>query len=145
MRAKLLRAYEAALYAVQLDSGELILHVGQPLPAELDAWFDARGIESAAFISAANPRSRPMTTEENARRHEQLLNELHVLDVSWLPGYGRDPAGVWEAEQSVLALRLTRAQAMRVAVRFEQNAFLDVLPHSPPTLVLTPHWASSER
>lgn len=123
----------------------LVVRVGQPLPATLETWFEAESIDTAAFLSAANPRSRQKPNEENARRHSQLLRELQVLDVHWLPGSGRDPDGVWEAERSVLALRLTREQAMRLALQFEQNAYVEVLPRTPASLVFTAHWSSGRR
>jgi hypothetical protein len=140
----LLKAYEGACYEVQLDTAALIMRVGEPLPAALQAWFDANRIEMAAFISAANPLSRPMTAEDNAARHAQLLCALHKLEVRCLPGYGRDPVGVWDAEASVLALGLARTQAVRLAERFEQNAYIEVLPHRPAKLVLTAHWCACD-
>ncbi|MFT5448471.1 MAG: hypothetical protein ACI9DC_003656 [Gammaproteobacteria bacterium] len=139
-QSTLLKAYESACYEVLMDTGALDMRVGQPLPAALEAYLDANGIETAAFISAANPLSRPMTAEDNAGRHTQLLRALRNLGVLWLPGYGRDPCGVWGAETSVLALRLARVQAMQLAERFEQNAYIEVLPQMPAKLVLTTHW-----
>ena len=138
----LLKAYKSACYEVQIDTATLVMRVGQPLPAALKVYFQANGIGMAAFISAANPLSRPLTAEDNAGRHTQLQRALHKLDVLWLPGYGRDPVGVWGAEASVLALGLGRAQAMQLAERFEQNAYIEVLPHMPAKLVLTAHWSA---
>ena len=140
-QSQLLSAYEAARYDIQLDDTVLTLCTGQPLPAALEAWFGIKGIEAAAFISAANPRSRPMTAKLNANRHARLLGALGELDVRWLSGCGRDPAGIWEAEPSVLALQLTRTRAMQLALQFEQNAYLEVVPRRPVTLVLTAHWS----
>lgn len=141
-QSRLVKAYESACYAVQLNTAALIMRVGEPLPAALVAYFDANGLATAAFISAANPFSRPITDKENAGRYTQLLRALHTLDVCYLPGYGRDPLGVWASEASVLALGLAREQVMLLAERFEQYAYIEVLPHEPPKLVLTAHWGA---
>jgi hypothetical protein len=140
----LLKAYQATLYEVEINGQVHVMRIGQRLPAGIEAQLAANGTRDAAFLSAANPRSRVCGDAENADRHAALLHALHELGVQWLAGIGRDRTGQWPAEPSVLALGLGREQAMRLAGQFQQNAYLEVVRGAPVRLVLTALWGSPE-
>jgi putative PIN family toxin of toxin-antitoxin system len=126
---ELIDSYERALYA--LDAGP-VLRIGVR-DASLDRLLEAHGVEQAAFITSANPRG-----EERA----QAINEAGMaalresLAWRWLPGEGRDPAGRWRAEPSVLVLGIPRAEAEALGRRLEQNAIVFVERGGAPELVL---------
>ena len=141
--AALLQAYQAALYEVEVNAQLFVIRIGQPLAAAIDAHLAARGVDVAAFLTAANPGSRRCGAKENAKRHAELLQALAELRVPWLRGNGRDANGEWPAEPSVLALGLERQQAMRLAEQFEQNAYVEVARGMPARLVLTAHWGTA--
>ena len=140
----LLDAYRAARYEVGVHGNVVVLGVGEPLPAVLEAYLAAKGVAAAAFLSAANPRSKRLTDGQNSHRHAALQAALRHLGLTWLDASGRDVKGQWPAEPSVLALGIGRAQAMGVAEQFEQNAYLEVMRGGSPCLVLTAHWSSPE-
>ena len=143
-REALLKAYQATLYEVEINGEVQVMRVGQRLPAIIDAQLAANRTRDAAFLSAANPRSRVCDDVQNANRHAALLHALHELGVEWLAGNGRDRTGQWPAEPSVLALGLGREQAMKLAGQFQQNAYLEVVPGARVRLVMTAHWSSPE-
>ena len=143
-REALLKAYQATLYEVEINGEVQVMRVGQRLPAIIDAQLAAHGIRDAAFLSAANPRSRLCDDAQNADRHAALLHALHELGVEWLIGNGRDRTGQWPAEPSVLALGLGREQAIKLAGQFQQNAYLEVVRGAPVRLVLTAHWGNPQ-
>ena len=60
----LLAAYEDSDYVVY-DKPELVLKIGVPSP-RLDALLEKERAPCAAFVTAANPRSKPRTPQENA-------------------------------------------------------------------------------
>jgi predicted nucleic acid-binding protein len=126
---QLIEAYEQALYA--LDAGP-VLRIGARSP-ELDRLLAERGAATAAFVTAANPRGEQCAPEANARAMAALRA---ALEQPWLAGEGRDPAGRWSAEPSVLVLGISRAQAAALGRRLEQNAVVFVEGGGAPELVL---------
>ena len=123
-------AYEQAHYRVMAEPA-FTLHINQPSP-ELLQLYAKRGIRSAAFITAHNPRSVTLPDTENAQRQQQLETQLAQINLPWLPGAGEDPAGAWPAEQSCLILGIDRQTAHKLAQTWQQNAVvycdLDAVP-----------------
>src|SRR5262245_46636383 len=126
---QLIEAYEQALYA--LDAGP-VLRIGVQDP-ELDHLLDMHGAVTAAFVTAANPRGEARPTVENAAAMAALRASLE-----WpgLAGEGRDPAGRWSPEPSVLVLGIPRPQAEALGRRLEQNAIVFVEKGGAPELVV---------
>ena len=124
-----IEAYEQALYA--LEAGP-VLRIGAHSP-DLDRLLEAHGAASAAFVTAANPRGEAGAASANEAAMAALRASL-----AWrsLPGEGRDPAGRWSAEPSVLVLGISRAEAEALGRRFEQNAIVFVEKGGAPELVL---------
>jgi hypothetical protein len=67
-----------------------------------------------------------------AALHQALADAGYVCYL----GEGRDPEGGWLAEPSVLALGISRHEAMVLGRSYEQNAIVFVQKASPPELVL---------
>ena len=126
---ELISAYENALYAVE---GGLVLRIGEK-SAALELLLESRGVKSAAFVTAANPRGEPRSHAANVAAMAALRESLQ-----WphLPGEGRDPEGRWVAEPSVLLLGIARADAEALGRRLEQNAIVFVEKGAAPELVL---------
>src|SRR5512147_1791804 len=99
LRPDLRAAYEKALYVV-LGAPDLVIRVGER-NADLDDLLDADGVETAAFLSAANPNGILQGQAENelarAALHQVLADEGCICYV----GEGRDPEGEWPAEPSI--------------------------------------------
>ena len=125
----LIEAYEQACYA--LEAGP-VLRIGAH-SAALDRLLEAHGAATAAFVTAANPRGEERANAANEAAMAALRASLRW---PWLPGEGRDPAGRWRAEPSVLVLGISRAQAEALGRRLEQNAIVFVQEGSPAELVL---------
>ena len=126
---QLIEAYEQALYV--LDAGP-VLRIGAR-SSELDRLLDEHGARAAAFVTAANPRGEERPSEANAAAMAALRASLGR---PWLAGDGRDPAGRWSAEPSVLVLGISRPEAEALGRRLEQNAIVFVEKGGAPELVL---------
>lgn len=126
---QLIEAYENALYEVQ---GGPVLRIGER-NAALERLLDVHRVTTAAFVTAANPRGRERSRAENDAAMAALESGL-----AWpsLPGEGRDPAGRWGAEPSVLLLGTTRAEALALGRRLEQNAVVFCERGAAPELLL---------
>jgi hypothetical protein len=133
MTPELRTAYEQALYVVY-GSPELVLRVGEPSEA-LDALMDEEGAESAAFLTAANPRGELQPQRENELSSAALHQALADAGYSCLLGEGRDPKDEWPPEPSVLAIGISRHEAAVIGRSYEQNAFVFIERGKPAELV----------
>jgi hypothetical protein len=132
---ELLQAYRSTHYAV-FGEPELVLRIGEK-SAALDALLEARGGKAtAAFITAANPRSREKPDAENAIAAAALRRSLSDAGYDCMAGEGRDPEGKWKAEKSVLVLGMTREDALALARALDQNAIVFVERGKAPELVV---------
>jgi hypothetical protein len=138
MPRRLEAAYRATDYVIEAPGGAFVLQVDEPSD-ELAALQRARGVRESAFISAWNPRSETTDAATNAAAHQRLLEALRAAGYETLEGWGRNPAGAWPAERSVLVLGLDEEHARRLAAAFEQNALLHVGADATPRLV----WVST--
>ena len=125
-----LEAYLQTDYLVS-DDPPLLLRIGEQND-------DARillasfGIETAAFITAWNPRSQPLSDDDNDARQAELLNEIEARRLNYLVGHGQ--RGDW-IEYHYLVLGISREDAVQLASQFEQNAFVWLDTAGIPELV----------
>jgi len=131
---RLLAAYLAAEYVVFTEP-PIALRVGEASEA-LDALLEDSGADTAAFVTAANPRGVPADPEDNALSTEALLVAQREAGYACIPGAGRDPRGEWPAEPSVLVLGISRREAEILGRSYEQNAIVFVERGAAPELVL---------
>src|SRR5262249_11528972 len=116
-------AYEATQYWIDEVAMPFYVYCGQRC-TRIDGLLDAHGVTEWAFVTAANPGSRRLSDEENARRNEALRERLRGRAVKLDAGRGVGTVGDWPAEPSFLALGLGEAEARAVAAEFGQNAIL---------------------
>lgn len=116
-------AYRCAVYSVQIPPGEFDLRINQ-VSKELQAIMKHHQADTAAYLTAFNPYSSTVTTEQNIDAQCALEAELKELGLSTYGGAGKDPSGHWPAEKSVLVLGIPLAEADRMATRYRQNGFV---------------------
>jgi len=90
--------------------------------AQVDALLEQHECEAWAFITAENPFSKPLTTEENATRHQQLLEKVEGYIHFDGEGIGDDPK--WKPERSLLILGISASDAISIGKYFDQNAIV---------------------
>lgn len=118
--AALCHAYRHTIYVADHPAGEICLRIGER-HARLDTLLRALDYDTWAFVSACNPRSRPLAPTENAARHEALLAHVGRLGLPCFPGRGVADDGGW-AEESLLILGIDAQDAAALGAIFEQNA-----------------------
>ena len=131
---KLDRAYRRAIYRVELQTGSLDFAVSVASEG-LCRLLRSHGAETAAFLTACNPGSRPRAAAANETAHAALLAALSPLGHTVLPGVALDPDGIWPAEPSLLVLGIGRADATATARLFRQNALVWMDAGGTPELV----------
>jgi hypothetical protein len=130
LKPDLVDAYKKAHYVVFLQP-ELVLRVGEA-NARLDALLQGA---TAAFVTAANPRSHKKSAEENHAAHLDLVRSMQAKPWRCYAAEGRDPAGQWR-EEGLLIAGIPRAEAEALGRTLGQNAILFVESRSSPELAL---------
>lgn len=121
-RRRLEAAYLAAEYRVDDPRLRCVLAIGQPCAA-LSDWLRQHHYDSAAFITAWNPRSEIRPDDENSEALRQLRGAVEALGLPALIAVGRSRVAAHH-EPSLLVPGLTLEGAHALMRRFEQNAFL---------------------
>lgn len=133
---QLIKRYREAVYRVCDANSRMEFRVENENP-ELDQLLDARGIQTAAFLTAHNPGSRVLSPAANHLAHQELLKELADNGLCWLAGEGADVTGEWLAETSVMVFGIDHSAATALAKQFGQNAYIWIQRGETPHLVLT--------
>ncbi len=113
--------YQKAIYKVFLPP--MSLKIGE-LNEALNVFCFDNNVYHWAFVSAANPGSEPLSTEENEQRHQKLILAVQNMGLRYCEGIGTDPAEKWPAEKSLFILDIRPEQALTLANKFEQRAIV---------------------
>lgn len=116
-------AYRRTTYRVAVCERTFALRVGER-HAEFDAWLASQGASCWAFVTAANPRSRVLPTDENRERHGALRRVVAERGWRSWPGEGVGEDPLWEPEVSLLVAGLSRDEGIALGRAFDQNAIV---------------------
>lgn len=132
--AALLEAYRNAEYVV-FGEPPLVLRIGERNP-RLDSMLEAARKASAAFLTACNAHGERRSDTDNQAAQVRLERALEEKPYGCYPGEGRDPAGSWPAEPSLLVVGIPRAEAEALGRAFGQNAIVFAERGAAPELVV---------
>jgi hypothetical protein len=131
-----LAAYQETHYRYVVDDVKHVLRIGVR-SASMELLMRRSGTDTALFVTAFNPFGTERDPQANDAAHEQLHEDLRRLTHYIFEGEGADPGGLWPPEKSLLALGLTEAHAMELAVRYAQDAVVWMGSDAVPMLMLT--------
>lgn len=129
-----LAAFHATEYHVDIPYKSFVLRIGEHSSALKDLHKEY-GVTSSAYLTAWNPLGTIASPDQNAANQAELERDLAHLGLITLPGEGKDPSSGW-AEQSLLALGLSREQAFMLGNKYQQLAILFSEADAVPRLVL---------
>ena len=92
--------------------------------------------ESSAYVTACNPKSKPLDNSANAERHASLRQELIKRDLAFIEGVGKHPSNGWPGEPSFLIFSLDKEDARELSIELQQDAFVWAGPDGLPQLIL---------
>ena len=121
MNSELMKKYKETDYFVD-DDPPLLFHIGMQNDG-LRILFASFNVESAAFMTAWNPASEQLSIDENYDRQDELLNDIGHKRLNYFVGRGDSPTGDW-SEDSYLILGINREDALEIAEKYQQNAFV---------------------
>jgi hypothetical protein len=127
-------AYEKALYVV-FGAPDLVIRIGEP-SERLDEVMDEEGVDTAAYLTAANPGGELQEKRANELSCAALHQVLADAGYACYLGEGRDPEGDWPPEPSVLAVGISRREAEVIGRSYEQNAIVFIERGRAPELVV---------
>lgn len=122
MSPDLLKSFEETNYIVH-HKPQITMRIGQTCP-ELQELLKAGGYTSAAFITAWNPYSQPLSEAANATRQCMLQSDINALHLTNMPGIGQHPSNNWPGEESLFVLGIDQDAARALARKYEQWAFV---------------------
>ena len=131
---ELISAYKATNFHVKAEPA-FTLNVGIESP-ELKRLLKKHCVSNAAFITAWNPYSKTLSSEENKARNNLLENELKLLSLKFIEGFGQDPLGKWAGEDSFLVLGISLEVSKKLGLQFDQNAIVWADSDAIPNLIL---------
>ena len=130
----LLESYNSADYHVYA-SPSFILKISVHSP-ELESIYKTSHKHTAAFITAFNPFSQELSTQENKDRNHKLEELIQSLDFDYIHGEGKCGDGDWDGEKSFLIFGISEEQASEIGKEFEQNAIVWCDKDAIPQLLL---------
>ena len=107
---KLLVKYEET--CIEIILGDQILNYREYLEVSGETFY---------MITAANPFSNELTSDENDVLNEKLKEELLHRNLEFLPGIGRDSKSAW-SEKGWVVRGLTESELIAMAQKYDQNA-----------------------
>ncbi|WP_116126907.1 DUF3293 domain-containing protein [Lewinella sp. IMCC34183] len=115
---RLAAAYRNARYVFN----GFALQIDVPHP-DFDRWLAHEGYHDYAFLTACNPRSKPLSATRNLARHGRLLALTGSL--THRGATGTDPDGRWPDEPGLLLLDAPREKVRDLGRRFGQYAIVE--------------------
>ena len=111
-------AYAKTRYIVE----DIVIQVGKK-NEKLDNLLIENNCTTYAFITAYNPLSELLTTEQNELRHKQLINYVETRGYKFDLGYGEGTKG-WPNEMSLLIIDISKEEAIACGIAFNQKAII---------------------
>lgn len=121
-KTELEKIYLETTYSVFIGAKEVYCKISETAPSAVNNLLSKE--ESAAILTAWNPRSHSLPQQENEQRNNQLLLSLQRNNHTVLKARGQGNDKSWLAEESFFIVGLSKEEAEHLAVDYEQNAFV---------------------
>lgn len=131
---ELFESYLKTDYVIEDGAVNLRLRIGEK-NSGLDELLLKFEEETSGFLTAYNPYSRELSRAENETRQTELISILKENGYKFFYGYGQGDNADWMLEPSVLVLGIDFNNALEIARKFEQNAFMFSEKGKAPLLI----------
>ena len=131
----LVNAYIATDYRVTHGEATIVLNVGM-YSKEVEELLVQSNSNTAAFISAYNPDSNPLSDHENIKAHAALVQDIELAGYKYFLGEGKGQGSSWPSEPSILVVGIECGEAIALASKYRQQAFVWIRKQDAPRLIL---------
>ena len=128
--------YLATTYSVYIEKQRYDINIQQPLPKLIKQLVHKE--KAAAILTAWNPRSQQLPLLENHSRNNQLISKLDDYTIFKAIGQGGDSS--WSSEESFLILGIKRTEVDKLAIEFEQYAYVWLESGKQDSLIFSELW-----
>lgn len=138
-KADLEQYYLNTTYSVFINDITYDCKIGEKAPTAINKLVEKE--QSAAILTAWNPRSEPLTIKENTQRNSELYSYLLQKNFIVLKAMGQGRDKNWPAEESFFISGLNKKEAKQIAIQFEQNAYVWIEREKPIALIFSSIWS----
>jgi len=128
--------YLDTTYSIFIEDKQYDIKIGKILPPAIQGLINKES--SAVILTAWNPQSQLLSSSANTSRNNQLNSKLKKYTVYKATGQGNDPS--WPAEESYFILGLSIDEADKLAIEFEQYAYVWCENNEEISLKFTSLW-----
>ena len=140
-KSELEKHYLDTTYSIFINEEQYDIKIGKPLSPTIQNLVNNE--KSAVILTACNPRSQPLSSQENKERNYKLKLQLKDFIVFNALGQGSDLSDTsWFAEESYFILGIKKKEAELLAVEYEQYAYVWFESEKPAALIFTHIWQS---
>ena len=136
LKKDLEKHYLATTYSVYIEKQRYDINIEQPLPKFIEQLVHKQ--KTAAILTAWNPRSQPLALSENQSINKQLSSKFEDHTLYKCMGQGNDIS--WPAEESFFILGISRAEIDKLAIEFQQYAYVWIEKGKQASLIFSELW-----
>lgn len=141
-KSELEKAYLDTTYSVFVEGEKYDIKIGKPIPPVITHLLENENEKSAVILTAWNPRSKSLSSEENKERNNKLYLNLKNNKYVIYKALGQRIDASWPAEESFFIPGVTKETAEQFSVEYEQNAYVWVESEKTASLIFTHLWRS---
>lgn len=140
MKTDLEQYYLDTIYFIFLSGKQYGIKIGEENLPVINQLFKQENVTSAVILTAWNPRSQAIDFQQNKLRNNDLYSFIEAQQYIFFEalGKGKDPS--WPAEEGYIILGISKEEAEKLAVQYEQNAYVWLEKDKPVALEYTPIW-----
>ena len=138
-KSELEKHYLDTTYSIFINEEQYDINIEKPLPPVIKKLVNKE--KSAVILTAWNPRSQSLSSQENKERNSKLKIQLKNFIVFNALGQGCNLSDTsWTAEESFFIIGLNKAGAEKIAVEYGQYAYVSLEAEKPVSLVFSSIW-----
>lgn len=140
MKNDLEQHYLDTIYFVFIAGKQYGVRIGEDNLPVINKLFDTETITTAAILTAWNPRSQAIDLTQNKLRNDDLYNLLQEKQYLFFEAVGKGKDTRWPAEEGYFILGINKDEVDKLAVEYEQNAYVWLELNKPVSLEYTSIW-----
>lgn len=130
--------YLKTIYTVFVDKDKYDIKINKPVPDVFNQLL--KNQNSAAILTAWNPRSQFFSQTENKSRNNYLRVSLAKNKFNSLNAIGQGADTSWPAEESFFVVGINKDEAEKIATEYGQYAYIWLEYEKPVSLEFSSIW-----